>query len=202
MRMTEKDWDKQLNIDTIGRDASKEDDYHYPYEPTPYSVLERLVESGYITKENAVIDYGCGKGRVGCFLHTQIGCRVIGIDFDEKLCCIAKKNLQNVNLQSDKHNDKVTFISESAEKYEIKDADTFYFFNPFSVEILQSVIGKIKKSYFENPRDMQLFFYYPSDEYISYLMTVPELCFVDEIECQDLFEGDNPRERIVIFEMM
>ncbi|MBQ8518957.1 MAG: class I SAM-dependent methyltransferase [Agathobacter sp.] len=202
MRMTEKDWDKQLNIDTIGRDASKEDDYHYPYEPTPYSVLERLVESGYITKENAVIDYGCGKGRVGCFLHTQIGCRVIGIDFDERMCNIAKKNLQNVNLQSDKHNDKVTFISESAEKYEIKDADTFYFFNPFSVEILQSVIGKIKKSYFENPRDMQLFFYYPSDEYISYLMTVPELCFVDEIECQDLFEGDNPRERIVIFEMM
>ena len=49
---------------------------------------------------------------------------------------------------------------------------------------------------------MQLFFYYPSDEYISYLMTVPELCFVDEIDCRDLFEGENIRERIVVFEFI
>lgn len=201
MRLTEKDWDKKLNIDTCGRDASKEDDYHYPYEPTPYSVLERLVESGYITEENHVIDYGCGKGRVGFFLHAQVACRITGIDFDERMCKEAQKNLQNAILRCDK-DDKVKIICESAEKYEIEDADTFYFFNPFSVEVLQSVIGKIKKSYYDNPREMQLFFYYPSDEYISFLMTVPELCFVDEIDCQDLFEGDNSRERIVIFEIM
>ncbi len=34
-----------------------------------------------------------------------------------------------------------------------------------------------------------LFFYYPSDEYISYLMTVDELVFSDEIDCRDLFPG-------------
>ena len=63
------------------------------------------------------------------------------------------------------------------------------------------MIGKIRKSYYENPREMKLFFYYPSDEYVSYLMTVSELCFVDEIDCQDLFEGQNEREKILIFEM-
>ena len=31
------------------------------------------------------------------------------------------------------------------------------------------------ESYYENPRELLLFFYYPSDEYISYLMTVDEL---------------------------
>ena len=35
-------------------------------------------------------------------------------------------------------------------------------------------------------------------QYISFLMTVPELEFVDEIPCGDLFEGDE-RERILIF---
>jgi len=30
---------------------------------------------------------------------------------------------------------------------------------------------------------------------------VEELMFVDEIDCRDLFEGENPRERIVIFEV-
>ena len=57
-------------------------------------------------------------------------------------------------------------------------------------------------SYYENPREMLLFFYYPSDEYVSYLMTVDEIAFYDEIDCRDLFDGDNPRERIMIFEMV
>ena len=80
-------------------------------------------------------------------------------------------------------------------------ADRFYFFNPFSVEILRSVIGRIRESWYEKTREMLLFFYYPSDEYISYLMTVEELEFLDEIDCQDLFDGKNPRERILVFQM-
>ena len=48
---------------------------------------------------------------------------------------------------------------------------------------------------------MLLFFYYPSDEYISFLMTVDELEFYDEIICFDLFEGNDARERILIFSL-
>jgi hypothetical protein len=70
------------------------------------------------------------------------------------------------------------------------------------VEILHSVIGKIKNSYYNEPRDMKLFFYYPSDEYISFLMAVPELCFLDEIDCGDLFADNKKREKILIFEMV
>ena len=76
-----------------------------------------------------------------------------------------------------------------------------YFFNPFSVELLQKVIRRILDSWYEVPREIRLFFYYPSDEYISYLMTVDELEFLDEIDCQDLFDGKNPRERILVFQM-
>ena len=50
--MTEHEWDRKLNIDTIGRDASAEDAYHHPYEPTPYSVLEGLADSDYLSEEN------------------------------------------------------------------------------------------------------------------------------------------------------
>ncbi len=46
---------------------------------------------------------------------------------------------------------------------------------------------------------MLLFFYYPSDEYVAYLMTMGELAFVDEVDCRDLFEGEDPRERILVF---
>ena len=46
------------------------------------------------------------------------------------------------------------------------------------------------------------FFYYPSDEYVSYLMTQEYLMFEDEIDCRDLFEGNDGREKILIFQML
>lgn len=63
--MNEDSWDRLLKIRTSGRDGTGSDRYKYPYEPTPYSVLERLGNSGEIGKKNTVLDYGCGKGRVG-----------------------------------------------------------------------------------------------------------------------------------------
>ena len=74
-------------------------------------------------------------------------------------------------------------------------------FNPFSVEIFKSVLANIIDSYYENQREMLVMCYYPSDEYISYLMTVEELMFTDEIVCMDLFPGEDPREKIAIFEL-
>ncbi len=41
----ENTWDKLLQIKTTGRDDSNSDQYRYPYEPTPYTVLERLANS-------------------------------------------------------------------------------------------------------------------------------------------------------------
>lgn len=82
-----------------------------------------------------------------------------------------------------------------------EEVDRIYFFHPFSLEILQKVIARVLDSYYEKMRPVQLYFYYPSDEYISYLMTVEELVFSDEIDCRDLFQGENPRERIMIFEL-
>lgn len=191
----EKKLDKKLNITTCGRDASAEDTYHYPYEPTPYVVLERLAETGYINKENILVDYGCGKGRVGFYMNHMLGCRTRGVDFDERMINEALENLKKYGKEKD-----VKFVCQSAEKYEVQEADCFYFFNPFAVEILQTVIGKIKESYYDNPRKIYLFFYYPSDEYVAYLMSVREICFADEIDCGDLFAEQNERERIIIFE--
>ena len=95
---------------------------------------------------------------------------------------------------------RVAFKAENAEYFSVpREVDRIYFFNPFSLEILQKVIHRILESYYEKPREIKLLFYYPSDEYISYLMTVDEFMFEDEIDCRDLFPGNDMRERIVIF---
>lgn len=189
-------WDQKLNIKTTGRDDSHADNTHHPYEPTPYSVLQRLAESGYINKSDKVVDYGCGKGRVGFFLENEIGCKVTGIEFDRHIYKQAIKNLESFRRSAD-----IEFLCENAEKYKPDEQNVFFFFNPFSVSLLQIVIGQIISSFYENPRNMKLFFYYPSDAYISYLMSVDELNFADEIDCSDLFDTNKQRERIVVFEI-
>ena len=64
---TEQEWEILLQIKTSGRDDSRSDTEHHPYEPTDYFVLERLANSGHIRKKNTLIDYGSGKGRVSIF---------------------------------------------------------------------------------------------------------------------------------------
>ena len=190
-------WDKLLHIQTMGRDDSNSDQYRYPYEPTPYSVLERLANTGYIRKNNTLLDYGCGKGRVDFFLSYQTRCRSIGIEYDERIYQKAVENKDKAVSGG-----RTSMELAKAEIVAVPEyADRMYFFTPFSVEILEKVMARILESYYQNPRAIQLFFYYLSDEYISYLMTIDELMFVDEISCNDLFPGQDPRERIVIFEM-
>ena len=193
--MNESQWDKLLRIKTSGRDDSKADQYRYPYEPTPYSVLERLANSGFIGKKDVVLDYGCGKGRVDFFLSYQTKAAAVGIEYDERIYSSAIENQKTALSRT-----RTKFVLARAEAYEVPEqVNRFYFFNPFSVEILHKVIARILDSYYEKPREAFLFFYYPSEEYVSYLMTVDELEFYDEIPCGDLFQGDDPRERILIF---
>ena len=195
MTNNENTWDKLLQIKTTGRDDSNSDQYRYPYEPTPYSVLERLANSGLIRKKDVVLDYGCGKGRVDFFLSYQTKAKTIGIEYDERIYQGALDNQKTAVSGA-----KTEFALVRAEEYEVpEEVNRYYFFNPFSVELLRKVMARMIESHYENPRESYLFFYYPSEEYISYLMTVDELEFYDEIECGDLFNGNDVRERIMIF---
>lgn len=193
--MNEEFWDKKLKIDTIGIDESNADYHHSPYEPTSYEVLLRLLDSGYINQETVLIDYGSGKGRVGLFLSALAECRTIGIEYDEKMFCQAMLNKHTSGISN------AEFIHCAAEQYEVQEADSFYFFNPFSVSILRRVLKRILVSYYECPRKMRLFFYYPTEDTLATLFGLDELICVDEIDCQDLFNCKDDSEKIVVFEM-
>ena len=195
MDQNETQWDRLLKIKTTGRDDSRSDQYRYPYEPTQYCVLERLARSGLMGRKNVLLDYGTGKGRVCFYLSYQTRCRSIGVEYDEQIFKAAE-----VNAKHAVSGKRIIFEPVSAEDYPVPtEVDRCYFFNPFSVEILRKVLARIYKSYYENPREILLFFYYPSEEYVSCLMTEEQLLFYDEISTEDLFEGKNAREKILIF---
>lgn len=190
--------DKMIGINTTGRDDKSSDDTHLPYEPTSYAVLDRIIEEGYVTKDNTVVDLGCGKGRVPIYLAKECGCSCVGVDMEKRFIIIAEENARSAEVSG-----RVSFYTSMAEDFKFsKDMDRFYFFNPFSYNIFRVVLNNICQSFYDKPRDIKLFFYYPSDEYMGRLMTEDSLMFVDEISCMDLFDGKNEREKIVIFEVI
>ena len=169
--MSEQWWEKKLNIRTAGKVDHFIEEACNPYEPT----------DGYISSDSHVLDYGCGKGRTAIFLSFRTGCRATGIEFDQELCEEAVKNLERCKLPG-VYKKGIRFVCEDARKYEIEGENCFYFFNPFAEEVLRAVLGKIQQSYYEDPRQMYLFFYYPFEAEMAALMTADGLQFVDEID--------------------
>ena len=169
-------WDLKLNISTESVDYSEEDLQNYGYDPTPYVVLERLIGLKILKKDDVIVDYGCGKGRISFFINSQIGCRVIGIDHSEKLLEEADKNLKSYGNCED-----VIFIRSNAEDYMPDGANRFYFFNPFSTRIFSEVLKRIEESFKRNPREILIFFYYSTIEYKLYLPTEPRLELVESL---------------------
>ena len=198
---SEQRWDRLLRIKTGGRDDSHAGAFNFPYEPTPYCVLERLASRGYIGKKNTLVDYGCGKGRVPLFMSYQTRCRSYGVEYDEDIYNRALRNVGECPAGN-----RVNIMLTKAEAFEVPgEADRFYFFNPFSVEILKRVLKRIMKTHYVNqttaasPTDRLLFFYYPSQEYISALQAMDELTLVEDIDCTDLCQDTaNERERVVV----
>jgi len=186
----DKDWDKLLRIKTDGLDDANSDEHHYRYEPTPYRVLERLAATGCFSAGDRLLDYGCGKGRVCFFLAHQTGAGTIGIEYDGRIYQSALENRRTAAAKAD-------FVLARAEEYEVPpDINRCFFFNPFSVELLRKVLAKILESQYEHPREVLLFFYYPFDDYVSLLMNMDELEFLEEINC-----GAGMQDRIMLFRL-
>lgn len=83
--MNEQQFDKFLNIETIGfQYGFPKLAKYYRYEPTPYSGLEQLFEHYDMPTDGHFLDIGCGKGRVPIYIHHRFGIPVKGIEMDAK----------------------------------------------------------------------------------------------------------------------
>lgn len=159
--------DKELNIVTEGIQMGKDTYHFHRYEPTPYEVLKELFDQVPLKKEDVLVDFGCGKGRLNFYLDHRFHCKTVGIEFNPEYYNDALKNLKSYKT-TDKS--RIRFECVSAMHYEIQAKDNyFYFFNPFSPQIFIGVINHILQSAIQNPRCITLLLYYPDKEYLYYL---------------------------------
>lgn len=159
--------DKELNIVTEGIQMGKDTYHFHRYEPTPYVVLKELFDQIPLSKEDVLVDFGCGKGRLNFYLEHRFHCKTVGIEFNPEYYNDALKNLKTYKSTN---KSRIRFECVSAMKYKIQSEENyFYFFNPFSPEIFIGIINHILQSVQEHPRSITLLLYYPDNEYLYYL---------------------------------
>ncbi|WP_342543015.1 SAM-dependent methyltransferase [Paenisporosarcina sp. FSL H8-0542] len=200
--MSEKEMDRMLRIKTAGTLEVLNQSVHYNrYEATPYIALDELFKHYEITKDNRIVDVGCGKGRLSFYIHNHFQVPTIGIEMSGKLYQDALENLQSYDKTGKKSKGLITFERCLAEDYKIDSRDdVFYFFNPFSEQIFMKFVEHILDSVDEHKRSIDLILYYPTSAYLLFLETRTTFEFLREIKVPELYE-QNENERFMIFHL-
>lgn len=134
---------------------------NHDYDPTVYPLLDRLMQ--YVQQEVPepfVVDYGAGKGRTIAVAGTYMFKRVIGIELNHELAETAQANLDNA--QQKFSCPYVEIVQDNAMNWEFPDeANVVFMFNPFSGEVMQTVLDQIQGSLNNHPRILKILFVYP-----------------------------------------
>ncbi len=182
-------YERLLNIKTTGEQQGFYESHHY----------NRYEATSYLTPSDHVVDFGCGKGRLAFYINYYYNSYVTGIEMNNNYYEICENNKKSYFKSFSKTKEKIKFLNIFAEDYEVLPSDNkFYFFNPFSLQLFIKVLNNILISVEKFPREIDLIFYYPSEEYINYLETYTALILKQEIPVHNLYLIDK-RQKFSIY---
>jgi precorrin-6B methylase 2 len=152
--------DKKLGIDTGYYDEKVAQGKYgdsETYQPTKYSILQKIIEYLKLNKDDVFVDFGCGKGRVIAYLASQRLKKVIGIELDEKMVNIARVNINNLKSS----NTPIEIINIDATSFNPTEGTVFFIYNSFGEKTLNTVINNIKDSLTTSPRAIRIVYSNP-----------------------------------------
>jgi SAM-dependent methyltransferase len=157
------DW--KFGTDTMGwveQDALGADSENHRhsrcYKATKCRPFLKLLKSLDLPRDCNFVDIGAGKGRV-LLLASQYGFhKVVGIEFSEHLCALARRNLESysrkVSLRS-----PIEIVEADATQHRFGPEDrVFFLFNPFDGVVLAQVLRNMGRSFAEHPRRVWLIY--------------------------------------------
>lgn len=164
--------DKELNIKTTGVvnwPAGVNLDY-FRTESTLYEDLDLFLDNYDLLTSPKLVDFGSGKGRIIYHLNNKLDIPATGVEVN----AVAFQQLLHNQIQ---YAEKFPALAKKISIYEIKAEDylihaednTFYFFNPFTINIFKKILQNIETSVKTNPRIVDIIFYYPGYDYTFYL---------------------------------
>ena len=136
--------ERSRKIETGGKlpvDAIAVDDCN-GYEPIMYECLDALFRKLPVSKNDVLIDYGSGKGRVvieACRYPFQ---KIIGVEYEKQLVEQSLENIKNFNPTLLDH--KLEIVHCDAQQYDIPASTSHIFiWNSFVGSVLENVAKKI-----------------------------------------------------------
>jgi hypothetical protein len=167
-----RDWDRRRGVETEISVKRESLDFDSPnrahaknYDPSSLwafrEVMGILWNLGVRPPEFALVDFGCGKGRV---LLTAIEARfreVIGVEFAPELARCASENLCSYR---GRRRDALVHCTDAA-AFPIPEGPLVAFlFNPFTGPVLEAVAANISRSYEDHPRPIYVVYLNPEPD--------------------------------------
>ena len=133
--------------------------YKLATQPELFPVLDQLRRC--ITEEDAIFDFGCGKGGAMVALMDYGFRHVGGVEYETGLYNVLEDNINKLDLRS--NYEVETFCCDAALlTTELDKYNYFYFFNPFDITICKQVINAICDSIDRCDRKVTIIQLYPT----------------------------------------
>jgi len=160
--------EKKYHIDSIGIDdltnSVSEEDLQYAsiYQPINYYIAEWLFNQLDKTEieHNAILDAGCGRGRVMAMAAWYGFTKIYGIDISPELCHDAIRNMETITPLYPSNS--FTVICADARNMEISpDICIILMFNPFTATIMKPFMERVMESIEQSPRKITVLYANP-----------------------------------------
>ncbi|MCB1734738.1 MAG: class I SAM-dependent methyltransferase [Gammaproteobacteria bacterium] len=111
--------------------------------------------------ELTFIDLGSGKGRTLLMASDYPFKRIVGVEFSQALCDIARNNVEIYRGEAQK-TDAFEVVCDDATRFPLPDGPLLiYMYHPFGDQVMRRVIENIERSAAENPRPIRIVYMNP-----------------------------------------
>ena len=164
-RLVEEYHERRLGIHTLGcvelAEFSVSESECHDYAPTDYPSFAKLMKHVPIRRnEDCFLDYGSGLGRVPIMAARYPFKCVMGVELSADLNAAAERNVERARRKL-KCKD-VRLFAADARRFPLPHEVTHvHFYNPFSGEVLEAVLARIRQSLTEHPRRLLVLYNHP-----------------------------------------
>jgi precorrin-6B methylase 2 len=121
------------------------------YQATRSGHLQPMVEYLGLRKDDVFVDFGCGKGRIVCFVAMHDIRKVVGVELRSELADFARRRTRTIKTVA-----PVEIYHQDAAGFYSADGTIFYLFNPFGEETVKRVLHNIRRSVDATPRTVRI----------------------------------------------
>jgi len=128
---------------------------HY-YADSGGLAFDKLMAHFDIKPQDAIIDFGCGKGGILISLSKYPFAKIMGVEISPKLAATAKDNIRKLKIRN-----VAVECSDAARFKDLDGYNYFYFFDPFPEVVMQDVLRNIEQSIIDRPRTITIIYLNP-----------------------------------------